>query len=127
MEKEFSNKVENIVSEAMKKLKTIVDVDTVIGSPITTQDGATIIPISKVSAGFVAGGGEYPEGVDYKKVKEDYPFAGGSGVGFCVTPIGFLVGTKGNLKMVAIENAGAFDKILDLAKMVTDKITDKED
>ena len=89
MNQNENNPIEQIMSEAMLKVKSIIDVDTIIGTPIITQSGITVVPISKVSVGFVAGGGEYSE-TALKKSEHNFPFAGGSGVGFTVTPMGFL-------------------------------------
>ncbi len=118
-----NNKVEQIMTEAMSKLKSVIDVNTVVGNPITTFDGTTIIPISKVSAGFIAGGGEFNQNKDMKKNKDlDFPFAGGSGTGFSINPIGFLVETKNGIKLINIDNKSSYENILEIIKNVTDKI-----
>lgn len=117
-----SNKIEQIMLESMSKLKSVIDVNTIVGSPINTFDGTTIIPISKVSAGFVAGGGEYNQTKDMKKNSVlDYPFAGGSGTGFSINPVGFLVETKDGIKLINIDNKSAYESILEIIKNVTDK------
>ncbi|MGN1223060.1 MAG: GerW family sporulation protein [Christensenellales bacterium] len=118
------NPVEEIMSEAMSKLKSVIDVNTVVGNPISTFDGTTIIPISKVTAGFVAGGGEYNQTKDMKKnAKLDFPFAGGSGTGFSISPIGFLVETSKGLKLITIDNKSAYENMLEIIKNVSEKIT----
>jgi len=117
------NPVESIMAEAMSKLKSVIDVNTVIGNPITTFDGTTIIPISKVSAGFIAGGGEYNQTKDMRKnANLDFPFAGGSGTGFSINPIGFLVETSSGIKLINIDNKSAYESILEIVKNVTDKL-----
>ncbi len=117
-----SNKIEQIMLESMSKLKSVIDVNTIVGSPINTFDGTTIIPISKVSAGFIAGGGEYNQTKDMKKNSFlDYPFAGGSGTGFSINPVGFLVETKDGIKLINIDNKSAYESILEIIKNVTDK------
>ena len=122
-EEEFKNPVEQIMKEAMSKLKSVIDVNTVIGNPITTFDGTTIIPLSKVSAGFIAGGGEYNQTKEMKKnAKLDFPFAGGSGTGFNITPVGFLVETKGTIKIINIDNKTNYDKILQIVENITEKL-----
>lgn len=84
----FDNPIESIMAQTMSNLKNLVDVNTVIGKPLLSADGThTIIPISKLSMGFLVGGGEYNE----KNKTENYPYAGGSGAGISVTPIGFLI------------------------------------
>ena len=117
------NPVEEIMTEAMSKLKSVIDVNTVVGNPITTFDGTTIIPISKVSAGFIAGGGEYNQSKDMKKNNNlDFPFAGGSGTGFSINPVGFLVETASGLKLISIDNKSAYESILEIVKNVTEKM-----
>ena len=123
---ETKNPIESIMAEAMSKLKSVIDVNTVIGNPITTFDGTTIIPVSKVSAGFIAGGGEYNQSKNMKKNnKLDFPFAGGSGTGFSINPIGFLVQTSNGLKLINIDNKSAYENILEIIKNVTDKFNNK--
>lgn len=121
---EIKNPVEAIMAEAMSKLKSVIDVNTVIGNPITTFDGTTIIPISKVSAGFIAGGGEYNQTKDMKKnANLDFPFAGGSGTGFSINPVGFLVETSSGLKLINIDNKSAYENVLEIVKNVTEKLS----
>ena len=125
-QEDSKNPVESIMAEAMSKLKSVIDVNTVIGNPITTFDGTTIIPISKVSAGFIAGGGEYNQNKDMKKnASLDFPFAGGSGTGFSISPVGFLVETNSGLKLINIDNKSAYESVLEIVKNVTEKINKK--
>lgn len=84
----YNNPIENVMATTMTHLKNLSDVDTVIGKPITLPDNSLLIPVSKVSVGFLVGGGEYSE--QPPKKCEQYPFATGSGAGLSVTPIGFL-------------------------------------
>ena len=125
MKDEFNHPINKIMEEALTKIKTIIDVNTVIGDPITTLDGLNIIPITKVSMGFVAGGGEYSQNIPPKKQKEEYPFAGGSGAGFNITPIGFLVGRESDLKLITIDNKNSFEEILKIASDIVKKIKNK--
>ncbi|MCL2621960.1 MAG: GerW family sporulation protein [Firmicutes bacterium] len=114
--------IETIMSEAMCKLKGIIDVNTVIGEAITLIDGTTIIPISKVSVGFVAGGGEYGG-----KQEKDYPFSGGSGAGVNITPIGFLSIVNGDIKIINIENNNTYDKLFDIGGDVLKRFINKKE
>ena len=125
MNNDSNHPINKIMEEALTKIKTIIDVNTVIGSPMVTMDGLTIIPITKVCVGFVAGGGEYSQNIPPKKQKENYPFAGGSGAGFNVTPIGFLVGKDSTLKFISVENKNSFEKILKIVNELVSKIKDK--
>ena len=107
-----NNFVKDILSETLGNLKSIIDVDTVMGDPLKMADGTTIIPITKVSVGFVSGGGEY-SGENIKK-KFKYPFSGGSGAGFSIKPIGFLVGKNDNFKIISINDEPAYKKLADI-------------
>ncbi|MCL1953377.1 MAG: sporulation protein YtfJ, partial [Firmicutes bacterium] len=85
----------------------------VIGNPVTTADGVSIIPVSRVAMGFVTGGGEYSD--MSKSSNLDYPFAGGSGAGLSVVPIGFLINDGKTIKMINIdEQDDAYSKIIDM-------------
>ena len=112
-----------ILEESLAKIKNIIDVDTVIGEQITTPDGMKIIPVTKVSVGFVAGGGEYSQNLPIKKQKKDYPFAGGSGTGFSITPIGFLIEKNDIIKFISTDNKSSFDNIVKILADLTKKLT----
>lgn len=117
---ETKKPVESVLEETMRHLKSIIDVNTVVGKPII-EDGATIIPISKVSLGFVSGGGEYSN--DKKKRYEaSYPFAGGSGGGCNITPIGFLVIVKDNVQFIKVNHENNFEKVIDVVSDFVKKI-----
>lgn len=105
--------VSRILEKALGNLKNIIDVDTVMGEPVGLDDGSVIIPITKVAVGFVAGGGEYTAPCIQKK-RSAYPFSGGSGAGFSVKPIGFLVGCDGNFELISIQEEPAYKKLADL-------------
>ena len=114
-EDDFSCKdpVSRILEQAMGNLKSIIDVDTVMGDPVGLEDGSVIIPITKVSVGFVAGGGEYTVPCNHKK-SAGYPFSGGSGAGFSVKPIGFLVGKSGTFQLISIQEEPAYKKLAEI-------------
>ena len=111
--------LEGMMSTSMEKIRELVDVNTIIGEPITAPDGTVIIPVSKVSFGFVSGGTDIPA----SSPKEI--FAGGSGAGVTIKPMTFLVikndgdvklleasPEKGNIMETVFENAPEFiDKI----------------
>ena len=107
----------NIMEVTMSKIREMVDVDTVVGNPITTPDGITLIPISTVSFGFASGGAEFP-------IKENEGFGGGSGAGVKITPIGFLVIKEGNVRMINISPpAGTtVDRLIELLPDVMDRV-----
>lgn len=108
--------VENVLEQTLKNLRTIIDVDCIIGNPLT-QNEITIIPISKVSVGFVSGGGEY----DIKKKKKNmhnFPFAGGSGGGCNLTPIGFIVISSKKVEFLKVQHENNFEKVIDIANNI---------
>ena len=110
--------IERIMDTAFTKIRTLCNADTVVGHPVTTADGVSIVPSSKVTLGFLTGGGEYSDmsREDYS----EYPFAGGSGAGVSVSPIGFLVSDGKSVKMVNVDDKSPFDKIMELLPEVMD-------
>ena len=113
---EIKKPVENVLEDTLKNLRTIIDVDCIVGKPLT-QDGTTIIPISKVTVGFVCGGGEYDSKCK-KKVEFNYPFAGGSGGGCSLTPIGFIVIVKDKVEFIKVDHENNIEKIIDIANNI---------
>ena len=105
----FDNPIENIMSNTLSKLKSLVEVNNVVGKPMLSADGLhTIIPISKLSMGFLVGGGEYND----DKKTENYPYAGATGAGVSVTPVGFLVCNGASHKLIKLD--GGTDKMADV-------------
>ena len=113
--------VNDIIKNSMEQLKNIVDANTVVGSPITLPENITVLPISKINVGFVAGGGEMK--CNLKKIKgSEYPFTGGSGSGFNVSPVGFLIINNSEVSYINIENTAAFKDIFKLTDKIVSKI-----
>lgn len=108
---EIKKPIENILKETLENLRGIVDANSIIGSPIEKGD-CLIVPISRVSFGFVSGGGEYNK----KRHNEIYPFAGGSGGGCNISPIGFLVVKEKNVQFIKINIENNVEKIVDLVQ-----------
>ena len=98
---------------SMESIREMVDVNTVVGDPVQTQDGSTIIPISKVSFGFVAGGGEYLCGT-MRPQTEEMPFAGGAGAGVSVHPMGFLVCSQNGVRLLSANCASPMERIVEM-------------
>ena len=114
-----ANKVNDLLGVSMDKIKEMVDVNTVVGDPITTPDGTTVIPISRVSYGFAGGGSDLPS----KSQPAGGLFAGGSGAGITVSPMAFLSIRDGNVRVIQIEPYfspvdRALEKIPDIADML---------
>lgn len=115
--------VKEMMSGFMDNIKKLVDVDTVIGTPFETKDGTLLVPITKVSVGFVSGGGEY--GADKKIIKmmESMPFAGGGAGGLTINPVGFLEIKKGNCKLLRLNEKSVYQNILDKLPGVIDSVS----
>ena len=116
----MSEKLPNMLENTIQKIREMVDVNSVIGDPITTPDGVTIIPVSKVSVGFGGGGSDFVN----NKGGEN-PFGGGVGGGVKVTPICFLIVKDGNVRMmpVAAPANTTADRIVEMVPDTIDKLT----
>ena len=106
--------IERLMNGSMSSIKTLCGADTIIGTPVLLPDGKTIIPISRVAMGFLTGGGEYSDVSTNKKNKEGFPFAGGSGGGVTVSPIGFLVCDGNNIRVISVDGENGYDKLMGL-------------
>ena len=95
----MSQTLPNMLENTIAKIREMVDVNSVIGDPITTADGVTIIPVSKVSVGFGGGGSDF---VSKNVNRQENPFGGGAGGGVKVTPIAFLIVKDGNVRMLPV-------------------------
>lgn len=104
--------IEHVLNTTMSELNKMVDVNTIVGNPFVTPDGCTIIPISKVSFGFVTGGGEYGEGMK-APIETRYPFAGGTASGVTITPVAFMVEKQDQIKLLTATERDIVDKILE--------------
>ncbi len=112
MKDNYNNKIEEVMTSAMKNLKSLIDVDIVVGNTIFA-DGLSIIPLTKVTLGFVSGGGEYYSELKEIKKGSEYPFSGGSGGGLNLQPIGFLVIKNKQVELVKIDSKGAIEKLIE--------------
>ena len=115
----MSQKLPNMLETTIEKIRQMLDVNTVVGTPITTPDGVTLIPVSKVSVGF--GGG----GSDFSSKAGDNPFGGGVGGGVKVSPVCFLVVKDGNVRMLSIPEPAnsTTERIVEMLPDTLDKIT----
>ena len=116
----MSEKLPNMLENTIQKIRELVDVNSVIGQPISTPDGVTIIPVSKVSVGFGGGGSDF-----VNKSGGENPFGGGVGGGVKVTPICFLIVKDGNVRMmpVAAPANTTADRIVEMIPDTLDKIS----
>ena len=109
----------------MKSLENMIDVNTIIGDIVTTSDGTVIVPVSKVSFGFAAGGSQFNTN-KLNKYSEDnkLPFGGGSMAGVNISPMAFLIIKEGSTKLLTLDNSNPLDKLVDLMPDVLNKIND---
>lgn len=133
---------------AMDSIKQMVDVNTVVGTPVEAQDGSVIIPVSRVTFGFAAGGGDFEDqrprrslngwgrrrGYDRGQEPDGeqdggdrggspFPFAGGSGAGVSVQPVGFLVMTDGDVRLINVDGMPVLERLVELAPVLLDQVT----
>jgi sporulation protein YtfJ len=113
--------IQGLMKTAMESLKGMVDVNTVVGDPVETQHGDVIIPISRVALGFATGGGEYASRTGEGEESE-FPFAGGSGAGVSVQPVGFLVVGQNQVRMLPVDGGQPIDRLIDLAPQLIEKM-----
>ncbi len=112
-----NSNIGNLMDITMQKIHEMVDVNTVVGKPITTPDGITVIPVSKVSYAFASGGSDF-------RVKDKPGFGGGNGAGVKIEPIGFLVVKDGNIRMVSITPPAnnTIDRVIEKAPELMDTV-----
>ena len=112
-----NSNIGNLMDITMQKIHEMVDANTVVGSPINTPDGITIIPVSRVSYAFASGGSDF-------RVKEKPGFGGGNGAGVKIEPIGFLVVKEGNVRMVSITPpaSNTIDRVIEKAPELLDTV-----
>lgn len=126
--------IEGLMTTAMESIKDMVDVNTIVGDAVQAPDGTVIIPVSKVTFGFAAGGGEYNSCCEIKngESSEDedgssggtpskYPFAGGSGAGVSINPVAFMVVGQGQIKLLPVTINSSLEKILDMVPDIVEK------
>ncbi len=105
--------IEKLLDTAMSNIKSMVDVNTIVGDPVETIEGSVIIPVSRVSFGFAAGGGEFQ---NVKKDDNDSPpFAGGSGAGIMISPVAFMVVTKEEIRLLPAKNNAVVERLVNIA------------
>ncbi len=114
-----NSKLESLVKTAMEKVREMTECETVIGKPIVTADGTTIIPVSKVSFGFASGGSDLPT----QNPKEQ--FGGGSGAGITIQPMAFIVVRDGETKLLQMTTNTPYENaVVNVVPEVVDKIID---
>lgn len=118
----MSQTLSHMIENTLSKVKDMISVNDVVGTPITTPEGVTIIPISKVSVGFGGGGSDF---VSKNANKQENPFGGGVGGGVNVTPVAFIIIKGDSVRMlpVAAPANTTADRVVELVPDVLDKIS----
>ena len=125
------NPIDSLMLTAMESIRSMIDVNTIIGEPIDISEEIKIIPISKVGFGLAAGGSEFKDetiqGYLKKQNSEEeihyrLPFGGGAGVGASITPVAFIVVQSDTVKLMPVEHNNSIDKLLDYVPDLFDKV-----
>ena len=118
----MSKTLPDMLGDTIAKIREMVDVNSVIGDPISTPDGITIIPVSKISVGFGGGGSDY---VSKNTNHQENPFGGGAAGGVKVSPVAFLIVKDGNVRMlpVAAPANTTADRLVEQIPDALDRIT----
>lgn len=119
---ETHHPIGDIAATTLQKIKELIDGDTVVGKPIVTPDGLTLIPVSKVSLGFAGGGSEFGKA---PKADGKNNFGGGSGAGVKVEPVAFLMVRGDTVRLLPVDAApmNTMDRVVDMVPQVMDKVT----
>ena len=111
--------IQGLMNITMEKIHQMVDSNTIIGKPITTDDGTTILPVSKVSFGFASGGTDF----DGKNAANKDLFGGGSGAGVNIQPVAFLVIKDGCVRTIQLtDGSNSVDRALTILPELVDKL-----
>ena len=105
--------IENLMKNTLENIKDMIDVNKIIGDAVYTQDGTTIIPISKVGFGFAAGGSDFNLRNERCENNKYNPFGGGAGAGISVKPVAFLVVREDTIRLLPIDHNNSYEKIID--------------
>lgn len=126
--------IQGLMQTAMENIKEMVDVNTIVGDAVETPDGSVIIPISRVSFGFAAGGGQYnlsnggsasgncSNNGENTENEEQIPFGGGSGGGVSIKPVAFLVVGNGDVRLLSADSNSYVERIIDTAPHLLQQI-----
>lgn len=122
--------IENLMKTSMENLNQMIDVNKIVGDPVETPDGQVIIPISRLTVGFLTGGSDFDaeETVSSKNNNHNhngahsFPFGGGSGGGITVQPVAFLVVSQNETRLLPVETNATVDRLLDLAPRLIEQL-----
>lgn len=108
-----NNRITKVIESTFKNLSNIIDVNTVVGKPVKTDNGDFLVPISKVTIGILMGGGEYGKVTIFKK-ESDLPYSAGNGAIVSIKPCGFLLKEDDKFKLLSVSDK-PYEKLLDKA------------
>lgn len=123
--------IDSLMLTAMESIRSMIDVNTIIGEPIEISEKIKIIPISKVGFGLAAGGSEFRDETVQGYLKKQnceeeihyqLPFGGGAGVGASITPVAFIIVQSDTVKLMPVEHNNSIDKLLDYVPDLFDKV-----
>ena len=121
MMSENNHPINDLMATTLQKIREMVDANTIVGQPIHTEDGVTLIPVSRLSFGFASGGTDWA--TKNQKPEGKNSFGGGSGAGVSVTPVAFLVVSNGNVRTVQlVEKVSAVDNVIASLPELVDKV-----
>ena len=117
----MSKNLPNMLDTTISKIREMVDANSVVGDPITTSDGVTLIPISKISVGLGGGGSDF---VSKNVNRQENPFGGGAAAGVKVTPVAFLVIKEGSVRMLPVAEPASttVDRIVEMVPDLLDRL-----
>lgn len=117
---ETNHPINEVLETTMAKIRELVDANTVVGQPIVTQDGVTLIPVSRLSMGFATGGSDFGKTQNVAK-----NFGGGAGAGINVVPVAFLIVKDGNVRLlpVAPPASDSVGRVVEMVPEMFDKVT----
>ena len=117
----MSQNLPNMLDNTIAKIRELVNANSVVGEPIVTNDGVTIVPISKISIGLGGGGSDF---VSKHQNQQENPFGGGVGAGIKVTPVAFLIIKEGSVRMVPVAAPAntTVDRLVEMVPDTLDKI-----
>lgn len=117
----MSQNLPNMLDSTISKIREMVNANTVVGEPVVTADGVTIIPVSKISIGLGGGGSDF---VSKNVNRHENPFGGGVGAGITVTPVAFLVVKEGSVRMLPVGSPAntTADRLVEMIPDTLDKV-----
>ena len=116
----MSNPISQMLDSSMENIRKMVDANTVVGNPITTPDGTTVLPIARIKLGYAGGGSEFTT----KNASSSNPYGGGTGASVSVTPVAFLICKESGCRVLPIPEpaSSTADRIIELIPDIADKV-----